>query len=121
MTAQSPVLSIRLLTACGAVLAAVSVALSAYAAHAVDPAAQHRLYAAALFAFGHGIAVAVLASQLRRRLAVVAVAILLLGTLLFSGSLAAAAVFGTRTVLAPFGGTLMILAWLLYAADALRR
>ncbi|MFC3816013.1 DUF423 domain-containing protein [Lysobacter sp. GCM10012299] len=120
MNANASALPVRLLTASGAVLAAVAVALSAYAAHAVDAGAQHRLYSAALFAFGHGIALAALAPHLRRNLARVALAALLLGTLLFSGSLAAAVLMGTSTALAPFGGTLMILAWLLYAADALR-
>ncbi|UNK50490.1 DUF423 domain-containing protein [Lysobacter sp. S4-A87] len=121
MNANPSALATRLLTATGAVLAALSVALSAYAAHAVDAGAQHRLYSAALFAFGHGIALVALAPHLRRKLTLVAVSALLLGTLLFSGSLAAAVLFGTATALAPFGGSLMILAWLLYAADALRR
>ncbi|HEY5805741.1 MAG TPA: DUF423 domain-containing protein [Lysobacter sp.] len=110
----------RLLTACGAVLAALAVALSAYAAHAVDSGAQHRLYTAALFAFGHGIALAALVPHVRRRLALVALSALLLGTLVFSGSLAVAVFFGASTALAPIGGSLMILAWLLYAADALK-
>lgn len=121
MNANASALPTRLLTASGAVLAALSVALSAYAAHAVDAGEQHRLYTAALFAFGHGIALAALAPQLRRKLTLAALSTLLLGTLLFSVSLAAAVAMGTSTALAPFGGTLMILAWLLYAADALRR
>lgn len=111
----------RLLIAFGGVLAAVAVALSAYAAHAVDGEAQHRLQTAALFAFGHGIALAALTPHARRQLGRIALAALLLGTLLFSGSLAAAVFFDTPTRLAPLGGSLMILAWLLYAADALRR
>jgi uncharacterized membrane protein YgdD (TMEM256/DUF423 family) len=121
MNANASTLPTRLLTASGAVLASVAVALSAYAAHAVDAGAQHRLYSAALFAFGHGIALVALAPHLRRKLALAALSTLLLGTLLFSGSLAAAVVMGASTALAPFGGTLMIVAWLLYAVDAMRR
>ena len=52
--------SLRVLPASGAVMAAIAVALSAYVAHVVDPAAQARLQPAALFAFGHGIALAAL-------------------------------------------------------------
>ena len=45
---------------CGALLAAVAVALAAYAAHGVDdPLAQSRLQTAALHAFGHGAVLAV--------------------------------------------------------------
>jgi len=111
----------RALASSGGVLAAASVALFAYAAHVAEPQVQASLHSAALFAFGHGIALATLAPQVARRLAVGALAGLLLGTLLFSGSLACAHFFGTSTPLAPLGGSLMILAWLLWAADATRR
>jgi uncharacterized membrane protein YgdD (TMEM256/DUF423 family) len=47
--------------------------------------------------------------------------VLLLGTLLFSGSLALAVFAGMSTQFAPVGGGLMIVAWLLYAVDAVRR
>lgn len=111
----------RLLAATGAVLAACAVGLSAYAAHAVAAETRVQLQTAAIFAFGHGIALATLAPRSARRLGLAALALLALGTLLFSGSLVARHAFGTSTALAPFGGTLMILAWLLHAADALRR
>ncbi|MGJ7903855.1 DUF423 domain-containing protein [Lysobacter sp. 1R34A] len=111
----------RALSAAGAVLAALAVALSAYAAHVADPAAQSRLQMAAVFAFGHGVALAALAPITRRRLARVALSALLVGVLVFSGGLAAAYFFGASTRLLPYGGSLMILAWLAYAADALRR
>lgn len=110
----------RALAALGAVLAAISVALFAYAAHSAEPQVQASLHSAALFAFGHGIALTALASSAGRRLAMVALCILLLGTVLFSGSLVGAHAFGTPTSLAPWGGSLMILAWLLWAADRLR-
>ena len=111
----------RALAASGAVFAALAVALSAYAAHAAQDLAQQRLEHAAFFAFGHGIALAALARQAVGRLGVAALALLAVGTLLFSGSLVAAALFGLPTRLAPVGGSLMILAWLAYAASVLRR
>ena len=111
----------RALAAAGAVLAALAVALSAYAAHVADPAAQSRLQMAAVFAFGHGVALAALAPRARRRLGQCALAGLLLGVLMFAGGLAMAYFAGTSTRLLPYGGSLMILAWLVYAADAVRR
>ena len=111
----------RVLAASGAVLAAAAVALSAYAAHAVDPAAQARLQSAALFAFGHGIALAALAPHTTQWFGRFALAGLLLGTLLFSGSLVAAHAWETPTTVAPFGGGLMILAWLTWALARLVR
>lgn len=111
----------RYLAATGAVLAGASVALAAYASHGADGDAQMRLQLAAAFAFGHGLALAALAPRASRRLALLALAALLAGVLLFSGSLVAAHVFGATTRLAPFGGGLMIVAWLLHAVDAVRR
>ncbi len=102
-------------------LVAGSVALAAYAAHVVEPGAQVRLQSAAWFAFGHGIALAALAPHASRRLGVLALASLLLGTLMFSGSLVGAHLFALPTALAPYGGGLMILSWLLWAADSVRR
>lgn len=111
----------RVLAAVGGVLTAAAVALFAYAAHAAEPQVRTSLHSAALFGFGHGIALAALAPRAGRRLALFALGGLLLGTLLFSGSLASAHAFGTPTSLAPLGGSLMIFAWLLWAADAARR
>ncbi|RNF81741.1 DUF423 domain-containing protein [Montanilutibacter psychrotolerans] len=113
--------SVRALAASGAVLAALSVALSAYAAHGAGGEVRAHLQTAALFAFGHGIALAALAPHALRGLARLALAGLLAGVLMFSGSLVATHVFGVSLGLAPFGGSLMILAWLVYAADAARR
>ena len=54
--------TIRLAGFAGALFAAMAVALSAYAAHAVlDPEARTRLVTATAFAFGHGVALAALA------------------------------------------------------------
>jgi len=112
------------LPAClGALLAGASIALAAYAAHGVaDALAQSRLQTAALYAFGHGAVLAVLGSPLaERRLGTSALWILLLGTLLFSGSLAGAVLAGWSTTLAPVGGSLLMFGWLLLAVQSLRR
>ena len=113
--------SARLLGAAGSVLAAAAVALAAYAAHGADAAAQPRLAQAAAFAFGHGLALAALAPLAPGRPGRLALVALLAGVLLFSGSLAAGALLGTPTALAPFGGLLMIGGWLLHGWQRLRR
>jgi len=111
----------RVLSAGGALLAAAGVGLSAYAAHAALDEGRAALQMAALFALVHGVALAALGPHATRRLRKVALAAMLLGVLLFSGSLGAAHFLAAPTMLAPYGGSLMILAWLAYAADALRR
>jgi len=103
------------------VLTAASVALLAYAAHGSEGEAQARLQTAAVFGFGHGVAIAALAPWSRRRLARLALCALLAGVLLFSGSLVLNVFARGTTVLAPFGGGLLIGAWLLWAVDAVRR
>jgi len=110
------------LAAAGAVLAATAIGLSAYAAHGVaDAHARGNLQTASLYAFGHGVALVALASAASRRLPRLALVGLLVGTLLFAGSLAAGALLGWPTGLAPFGGTLLMASWLLLAVDAVRR
>jgi uncharacterized membrane protein YgdD (TMEM256/DUF423 family) len=109
----------RALTAAGAVLAGAGVALSAYAAHVAEASGRASLQSAALFALVHGVALAALPRQPPQRLGTAALSMLLVGVLLFSGSLVAAHLFATPT--APIGGSLLILGWLLYAADACRR
>jgi uncharacterized membrane protein YgdD (TMEM256/DUF423 family) len=121
MTAITPTPASRGLAAAGAVLAAAAIALSAYAMHAAGAQVGVHLQMAALFAFGHGVALAMLAPTVVRGLARVALAAMLLGVLMFSGSLLAAHLFGAPTRLVPYGGGFMILAWLLFAADAVRR
>jgi len=111
---------LRWLRASGALLAAAAVALSAYAAHGPQGEAQSHLQTAALFAFGHGLALAALSPHGARRLGVIALGLLLLGALLFCGSLVGTHLLGASLGLAPYGGSLLILAWLLYAADAMR-
>lgn len=110
------------LCSAGALLAAVSIGLSAYASHGVaEPLAQSHLQTAALYAFGHGVALAALGRRSERLLARSALCLLLLGTVLFSGSLAGNALAQWPTRLAPIGGTTLMLGWLLWAVDALRR
>lgn len=109
------------LAASGAVLAAAAVALAAYASHAVQGADQSRLQMAAVFAFGNGLALCALAPSTMRTLGQLALLALLLGLLLFSGSLAASVLGRLPTTLAPMGGLLMIGGWLALALDFIRR
>ncbi len=111
----------RALAPAGAVMAALSVGLAAYASHAGGPEAREALQSAALFLFEHGIALAALAPRTPRRLGRLALAALLLGTLLFSGSITAARLLGWTSAAAPLGGMLMMAAWLGWAVDAARR
>ncbi len=111
-----------LLALCGGLLAGCSVGLAAYASHGVsDTLAQSRLETAALFAFGHGVALAALGAGTVRRFGRAGLACLLAGTLLFSGSLVSAVFLGTPTRLAPVGGVTLMLGWLLWSFDAVRR
>ena len=103
----------------GALLAALAVALSAYAAHATDGAAQSRLQTAAIFAFGHGTAFVALAPQVRGRWLLVAALALQAGAVLFCGSLVGSVLLGWPTTLTPTGGTLLIAGWAAWAVAAL--
>lgn|SRR5690606_2110142 len=110
----------RLAGAAGALCAGAGVGLAAYASHGATGQAAAWLQTAALFAFGHGVALALLGGLPARALRLAAVGVLLVGMLLFSGSLAGAALLGWPTSLAPFGGGLMMLGWVLLAADLAR-
>ena len=111
----------RILAACGALACAAAVGLAAYASHALHGEDARRAGLAALFAFGHGLALLLLAPEAGTRLRVVGLMMLALGLLLFSGSLLAAALFASPATLAPGGGLLLMLGWLIIAVDALRR
>lgn len=112
----------RWAAAAGSVLAALAIALSAYAAHGIDQAAARAgVQSASLYAFGHGVALAALAPMAQRPLGRIALGMLLLGTVAFSGSVAAGALLGWSTRLAPAGGMLMMGGWLLWAVHACRR
>lgn len=119
-TQQVPVIP-RVLAAGGALLAGAAVALSAYAAHAATPSARFQLFVAAIMAFGHGVALTAMARHSTGRLALASLALLLAGALLFCGSVVARTLLGWPSVLAPLGGGLMMLGWLLQAIHALRR
>lgn len=111
-----------LLAFTGALVAAMAVALGAYASHGVaDGVAQSNLQTASLYAFGHGVALAALAAGTARSLGRAGLYLLLLGVLLFSGSLALSALAQMSTKLAPLGGLSLMLGWLVWAVDALRR
>lgn len=113
--------SLRAIATSGALLAAIGIALATVASHGLDDAhARERLGMAALFAFGHGVGLVALARGGYARGLVCAGAVLLLGTVLFAGSLAGAVFFGWPTMLAPVGGTMLIVGWIL-AAIALAR
>lgn len=109
--------------ALGALYAAVAVATSAYASHGLEGHARDWGLLAAIFLFGHGVALPALAwtPLAKGRLGAAALGLLALGAVLFSGSLIAGALFGLGTRLAPFGGGLLMLGWLLCATAALRK
>lgn len=111
-----------LLASAGGVLAAAAIGVSAYASHGIaDPLAQSHVTTAALYAFAHGVALAVLGPQSLSAIARLSLYILLLGTLLFSGSLIAGALLQWSTRLAPVGGMTLMAGWVVYAVSALRR
>ncbi|MCC8552323.1 DUF423 domain-containing protein [Xanthomonas hortorum] len=111
-----------LLAFCGALLAAIAVGLSAYASHGVaDAVLQSRLQLASLYAFGHGAVLAVLGTTETRALGRIGLYLLLIGTLLFAGSLVGGALLQWPTSLAPVGGVSLMLGWVVLAIGALRR
>lgn len=107
--------------AAGALFCALAVALGAYAAHGLDAAARGRIEPALLYLFLHGLALTLLASRQSSRWELAALSAWLLGSVLFCGSVIGAVMASTPTVLAPFGGSLLILGWLLHAIAALKR
>ena len=109
----------RIFSVFGALSCGLSVALGAYASHVAQAQDGKRLALAALFAFGHGLALIALCSRTSRT-ATASLACLALGVVLFSGSLALAVFLGTATVLAPFGGSLLMLGWGILAVDFIR-
>ena len=109
----------RIHAAFGAIACGIAVALGAYASHVAQAQDGKRLALAAVFAFGHGLALLILHMR-ASRLAVAAMTAIGIGVLLFCGSLALAVFAGTPTVLAPFGGGLLMLGWGILAIDFLR-
>ena len=112
----------RFFAAFGALACACAVGLGAYAAHAVDdPVAKGRLDVAVLYLAIHGLALCILAPRQTRRLELVVLSCWCAGALLFSGSLIGAALWNVPTTFAPFGGSLLIAAWLMQALASVRR
>lgn len=109
----------RWLNGFAALCCGVAVALGAYSSHAAAGQIKERLVIAAVFGFAHGLALLALANR-RSVLAHVARAMFALGIVAFSGSLVSAAFFSTSTAAAPFGGSLLMLGWLVAAVDFLR-
>ena len=110
----------RGLAATGAAFCALAVALGAYAMHGgLTPHGHERLALAALFLFAHGLALAALAPASVTRWRSIGLCIVLVGTLLFCGSLVLAALAGFEPVLAPLGGSLLIAGWLVVAVGML--
>lgn len=101
------------------VFCALGVALAAYAGHAADAADARSLAIAAAFFFGHGLGLLLVAGR-RSRLATIGRWLLLAGVLLFAGSLAGAALWGWPGAAAPWGGSALILGWLLLGVDGVR-
>ena len=111
---------LRRMSALAALICALSVALGAYASHVASAQDRKHLAIAAIFAFANSLALIVLSPR-DSRLATVGKSCLLAGVVLFCGSLAGAGLFSTSTAAAPAGGSLLILGWLLTAADFWRK
>jgi len=110
----------RALAGIGALACGVAVGIGAYAMHGASTPQNHeRLVIAAMLLFAHGLALAALAPGTRSRLRQAGLLALMIGTILFSGSLVLAASLGIAPMLAPFGGSLLILGWLLVGGDFL--
>jgi uncharacterized membrane protein YgdD (TMEM256/DUF423 family) len=106
----------RALAGIGALACGVAIGIGAYATHAaLTPQNHERLAIAALFLFAHGLALAALAPRTALRLQQAGLCVLMIGTILFSGSLILASSLGIAPAFAPFGGGLLMLGWLLVA------
>lgn len=106
----------------GALFGACGIVASALAAHAwsqrLDPAQMALLQRALQFLFVHALALVALGplgAHGRPRWLGAASLLYMLGTVLFCGSLAGAALAGWPTRLAPIGGGALIAAWLCVA------
>lgn len=120
----------KLFLACGALSAAISVVLGAVGAHALGglPAGARAWFDTALYyqqfhALGL-IAVGLVADRLpASRWVAAAGALMVIGTLLFSGNLYLRSLAGFHALHAvtPFGGAAFILGWLALAIGAIRK
>ena len=110
----------RLLAALGAGYCALAVALGAWGAHAAAGDPRRQLELAALYLFLHGVALVATGVRIHSRAGLAAASMLALGSALFAGSLAGAALAGLSTAAAPVGGGLLIGGWLLFAGVLVR-
>jgi uncharacterized membrane protein YgdD (TMEM256/DUF423 family) len=116
--------------ALGAVWTAIGVALGAFGAHALKAELEAHGHVAtwetaSRYHLFHGLALCVLglvARESRGTICGIAGALFAAGSLLFSGSLYWLALDGPRWLgpVTPLGGLALIIAWLLFAAAALR-
>ncbi len=118
-------------TAIGAVLMAVAVGMGAFGAHGLrnrlDSYSMSVYEKAVFYHFIHALGI-LLVALLARANAITAVGqtrvawLLLIGIIIFSGSLYALAVSGVRNLgaITPIGGIAFIIGWLLLAYEALR-
>jgi uncharacterized membrane protein YgdD (TMEM256/DUF423 family) len=124
MDGQRPTPTARLAGTAGALFGLVATALAAIGSHALAPGLGaddlRRLVLGIAFLFVHAlllVAIGAIARHGGRGLVLAASALLVVvGTLLFSGSLLARVLFGASTALAPFGGVALMLGWLALAA-----
>jgi uncharacterized membrane protein YgdD (TMEM256/DUF423 family) len=120
-------LAARLFLFLGGINAALVIALGAYGAHALQAREHTALFQTATqYHFFHAlglIAVGLVAAQQHGRwLLIAAGSLMLIGILLFCGTIYLAAITGNRTLssLTPIGGMAFLLAWLLFAVAAIR-
>lgn len=115
----------RLWLALGALAGLLAVALSAWAAHGADPAIRPLLDAALTMQGWHALALLATGLWAERRGGVLphlAGAAFALGMLCFCGAIYSLALAGRSLgLLAPLGGTTLMLGWALLLASALKR
>jgi uncharacterized membrane protein YgdD (TMEM256/DUF423 family) len=118
---------LRLWVGAGALAGLSAVAMAAFAAHGLqgyDPAAREMVAQAVQMQGWHALALLFCGVWAPRAgwLADAAGAAFVIGLLAFCGGVYSLALFGTRLPnVAPTGGTLLMLGWLLLFASALRR
>jgi uncharacterized membrane protein YgdD (TMEM256/DUF423 family) len=107
----------RFFSAVGAIFCMLALMMAAYSSHGLQQeVAKHRLTLAAAFLFVHGFALLMLnAANLRKQIPNFIHALMLLGVVLFSGSLALSALYEFRALAAPAGGIMLMLSWLCIA------
>ena len=115
----------RLWVAAGSAAGLLGVAMAAYAAHApLDPAARGILHSAVEMQLWHAlalVAVGIWARTAGGKLTSLAGGAFLLGLLGFCGAIYSQELFAIRLpMLAPTGGTLLIIGWALFVLSAIR-